>query len=212
VISAIGHETDYTIADFVSDLRAPTPSAAGEIVIPVKNEMKKICSDQFIKLHRAFHAYLNSLKGHFKQIFKRLLYQERKTVDLRLRIEDRVSRMNRMVMYRIKNHRDDLGIQTQALFKNTPALYVKTLKESLQQTHSNLKYSLKKTIEKKSVRYHHAVSMLASLNPTAILERGYSITRTIDGHQAIRDPSMVHKDQELEIILAKGKLNVKNLR
>ena len=85
------------------------------------------------------------------------------------------------------------------------------LKDKLKQSRSNLLHFMTKIIDQKTSNLNGYVSMLTALNPTSILDRGYSITRTIIDQTVVRDPKIVHKDQELEIILAKGKLTVKNI-
>ena len=62
IVSAIGHETDYTISDFVADLRAPTPSAAAELVVPAKSELEKRCKDSLRLLHTIIYNYFSGLK------------------------------------------------------------------------------------------------------------------------------------------------------
>ena len=211
VMSAIGHETDYTITDFVADMRAPTPSAAGEIVVPVKDDLVSKCNEQSKHLNRVFFNYLQSISNQWKHISKRLFNQERKISDLRLRIEDLFVRLNRVTVYGIQKNRGTLRVQSKVLLKNNPISSAKMLKDKLKQSRSNLLHFMTKIIDQKTSNLNGYVSMLTALNPTSILDRGYSITRTIIDQTVVRDPKIVHKDQELEIILAKGKLTVKNI-
>jgi len=211
VMSAIGHETDYTITDFVADMRAPTPSAAGEIVVPVKDDLISKCNEEFKYLNRIFLNYLQSINNQWMHISKRLFNQERKISDLRLRIEDLFVRLNRVTVYAIQKNRNTLRVQSKVLLKNNPMSYAKMLKDKLKQNRTNLLYYMNKFIDQKMSNLNEYVSVLTALNPTSILDRGYSITRTIQDQTVVRDPKIVHTGQELEIILAKGKLTVKNI-
>ncbi|MBW2181385.1 MAG: exodeoxyribonuclease VII large subunit [Deltaproteobacteria bacterium] len=211
VMSAIGHETDYTIIDFVADMRAPTPSAAGEIVVPVKDDLVSKCNEEFKYLNKVFLNYLQAINNQWKHISKRLFNQERKISDLRLKIEDLFVRLNRVTVYIIQKNKDTLRVQSKVLLKNNPISYAMMLKDKLKQRKSNLLYFITKLIDQKTSNLNGYVSILTALNPTSILDRGYSITRTIKGQTVVRDSKIVHKGQELEIILAKGKLTVKNI-
>lgn len=211
VISAIGHETDYTIADFVSDMRAPTPSAAGEIVVPVKDDLVHTCNEMSKYLNRLFLTYIQSIHTHYKHAARRLLNQKRKIGDIRLRIEDNFLRLNRVIGFLMSKNSDALIIQSKMLQKNNPSEYVKLLRDRCKHTYSNLYYGITKILDKKTSNINGCTSMLNILNPMSILNRGYSITRTIEDRTVVRDSTKVFRGQELEVILAAGKLRVKNL-
>ena len=211
VISAIGHETDYTITDFVADMRAPTPSAAAEIVVPVKHDLLKKCNDMRKYLNKVFLKYLESITTQLKHISRRLLNQQRKINDLRMKIDDSCSRLTRGLLYMSQNNRNSLMMQSKMLLRNNPETRVKLLKDRLNQNYNNLLYLIQKTYDTKASNLNESVLILNALNPTSILNRGYSITRTMKEHSIVRDSKTVHKGQTLEVILAKGKLTVKNL-
>ena len=211
VISAIGHETDFTITDFVSDFRAPTPSTAGEIVVPVKQELLEKLNERSKYLNTLVFKNFETIKSQLEHISKRLLSQERKINDLRMRIEDIFSRLNRMIKYIVQKNHNALSVQSKMLLKNNPISHVKTLKDELEQNRTTLFYLKNIMIDQKRHHLHKCISILSALNPVAILDRGYSITRTTETHMVVRDSATVRRGQELEVVLAKGKLNVKNL-
>ncbi|MBF0121664.1 MAG: exodeoxyribonuclease VII large subunit [Desulfobacterales bacterium] len=154
IISAIGHEVDFTIADFVSDLRAPTPSAAAELVVPVKDELKKRTTDLSFYLKNSFYKNIDRLKIRIDELSKRLVNPKKRLEDFKLKLDDLTIRLNKSI-YRI----------------------IKEL-----------------------------TTRLYALNPMAILERGYSITKTIPEDMILKDSKDVALGSKISVSLLKGSL------
>jgi len=159
IISAVGHETDVTIADFVADLRAPTPSAAAELAVPEKNELVRRCMEITIRLKSKFYGYIDRQRTALKMIYRRLSDPKKKIQNLILKTDDYTARLIR---------------------------------------------NFERTIRQKRSLLRELSGRLHALSPAAILDRGYSITRTIPDKVVVRDPKMVDIGQELEIRVAKG--------
>ncbi len=209
VISAVGHETDYTIADFVADMRVPTPSAAAELVVPVKNDLKYTLLDLDRQLFGTFRRYIEYKKSHLNEIHKKLKDPKRNIQDLRIHIDGLVNRLTVSVRRQLQTTREHMRWRAQKLSIYTPANVCNKLKERLDLTNSNLLNSILNKIERNKTDLHETTGALALLNPTAILSRGYSITRMVPGKQLIRNADSVSKGQDLEILLGKGLLDVK---
>ena len=139
IISAVGHETDYTIADFVADLRAPTPSAAAELVVPEKSALERRCKEIEALLQAKFKNYFSKLKAKTQEISKRLADPRRKIEDLRLRIDDFNLRLNRNFVYRIRRDRENLAFRADRLSANNPRFLIRKVKKQLEQNYNNLK-------------------------------------------------------------------------
>ena len=206
IISAVGHETDYTISDFVADLRAPTPSAAAEVVVPEKLALERRCKEIEALLQTKIIHHFNNLKIKFQEISKRLAHPRRKIEDLRLRIDDLYLRLNRTFEYRIRRNRENLKFRVDRLGANNPRISIQKIKQQLEQNYNNLLKSFIILNNSKQIRIRELTAKLEVLSPVAILSRGYSITRTIPDAKVVKDPHTVSLNQDLEVIVAKGRL------
>ncbi len=159
IITGIGHETDFTIADFVSDLRAPTPSAAAELSLPEKQYLNKKLNDLNILLFENIHKYLYYLKDKLISLSLRLKSPKKIIDEIRIKIDD--------YNLRIEN-------------------------------------SINNCIKTKKIQINGIHEKLLALNPTAVLQRGYSITRSYPGKHIIIDSSIIKENDLLETILFKG--------
>jgi exodeoxyribonuclease VII large subunit len=206
IISAVGHETDYTITDFVADLRAPTPSAAAEIVVPEKSALERRCKEIQSHLQTIINHYFNELWHKLNQVSKRLIDPRRKIADFRLRIDELSLRLHRNSLNRIRVNREKLDFWADRLDANSPQYLLDKVKKQLQQNYSNLIKSFIIYNNSNQVKIRELTAKLEALNPVAILARGYSITRTIPDGKVIKDPLAVSLNQDLEVIMAQGRL------
>lgn len=206
IIAAIGHETDYTIADFVADLRAPTPSAAAELIFPIKNELLQIVKDFSLDLEYRMVTIIQRLRHAVVEMSKRLKDPRKKTQDWRLRLDDFASRLNRCTRLRMDRSAERLQWWHDRLMANSPAAQVQNNKAILNQNINKLLELNKKIINLKSTQLRELSARLETLSPIAILERGYSITRTLPDAKIVLDPDTVALNQDLEVIVSKGAL------
>ncbi len=205
-IAAIGHETDYTIADFVADLRAPTPSAAAELVFPIKNELLQTVKGFSIDLEYRLNTIIQRLRHAVQDISKRLTDPRKKTQDWRLRLDDLTSRLNRCVRFNLDRNAERLQWWYDRLLVNSPVTQMQNTKVIINQNINKLLELNEKNIQLKSARLRELSARLKTLSPIAILERGYSITRTLPDAKIVLDPESVALDQNLEVIVSKGAL------
>ncbi len=206
IISAVGHETDYTISDFVADLRAPTPSAAAELVVPQKSELKQHCKDLRTLLKIKIDHYFKNLNQKLNENSKRLVDPRRKLEDSCLKVDDLTARLNRILFHRILRERKHYDFWDDRLHVNSPIHLFKNTKIKLEQNYNNLIKSFKIYNKSNQIKVRELAATLQVLSPAAILARGYSITRTIPGKTVVKDPETVSLDQDLEVMVASGRL------
>ncbi|HHG9065234.1 TPA: exodeoxyribonuclease VII large subunit [Citrobacter freundii] len=183
VVSAVGHETDITIADFVGDLRAPTPSAAAEIVSRNQLELLRQIQHGQQRLEMAMDYYLANRTRRFTQLNHRLQQQHpqlrlarQQTVLERLR-----QRMNFALENKIKQANQRQQRMLQRLNQQTPQLRIHRAQTRIQQLEYRLAKNIRSRLSEQRERFGNAVTHLEAVSPLATLARGYSVTTTNDG-------------------------------
>ena len=208
IVSAVGHETDYTIADFVSDLRAPTPSAAAEIVVPIKSELQSRCVELKLRSQRAFQATIDRYRNQLPPRNRMLIHPNKKIQDMRRHLDQLLARLGRgfynyTQQTRARYEKANIGlsshspVQVLSLYRSKIILYRNTLLQLLKMLYIQ-----------KLHHYKAADGVLHAMNPTAILQRGYSITRTVPLGQIVTNSNTIVAGQLLEIQLANGQIDV----
>ena len=207
VISAVGHETDFTIADFVADLRAPTPSAAAEIVVPTREslfEQIDTCRSKAMQALR--YRLLLSGRDLQRRGIERAAASIHRALTRRAQYLDDVDLHLQRLLHR------SLNIGARRLFELTKRLHATDLRLRLARDRSRqekLEACLRKAIESRVSQLHRrlgaAGAHLTQLSPLAVLARGYAI---IEDHQRriLRSASEVGSGDELRIRLHEGEL------
>ena len=208
VVSAVGHETDFTIADFVADLRAPTPSAAAEITVPSKNELKDHLAFVNQKLYQNISSQLKLLKKQIDSISLRIVHPKRKLQDLRMRLDDYATRISLLVREGLARNKERVDFRHSLLMQVSPSRTVSIEKERITTMHQALVVQMDRVIKQAQADMARHAGMLEALNPLAILKRGYSITRSVPQRTIIRKARQVKIGQPLEIVLGTGLLTV----
>jgi exodeoxyribonuclease VII large subunit len=208
IVSAVGHETDFTIADLVSDVRAPTPSAAAEIVVPPKNELHQDILKVNLRLYQSIKSTLKLLENKQNGLSSRLIHPRRRLQDMRFRLDDITNRLVTEIEQMRARCGQHLASCVQALRHVSPARTVAVHRDRVGGRRRDLCAGMQRSLREGRHTIATRTAMLEALNPLAILNRGYSITRTISGRAIVRDANRVKRAQALEILLGRGRLTV----
>ena len=206
VISAVGHETDFTITDFVADLRAPTPSAAAELAVPVKNELLQMVNDNFVALEYRICNVIERFRRHLSGCARELVDPKKQVQDWRLRLDDYASRLGRNFSVLVDRKKEQHDWWLNRLIASSPKSQVHNINIKIEQYLNKLLKVYSKKFDTKAAELRELSARLETLSPIAILERGYSITRTIPDSKVVLNPQMVSVNQDLEVMVAKGTL------
>ena len=208
VVSAVGHETDYTIADFVADLRAPTPSAAAELVVPVKKDLKNRCLQLEQRYRQTLMRLLDTQRNHLIRLTKALVHPQRRIQEHQQRLDEGNGWLNRSMKAYLNGVITSYEKAFQRLIFNKPDRNIIKSKADIALLENRLKQSIliKQTLYQEQLLAIKA--SLRALNPKAILKRGYIITRTLPQGKVVTDAADLAQGQSLEIQLSKGKVGV----
>ena len=206
IISAVGHETDYTIADFVADLRAPTPSAAAELVVRDKKEIKNILNYLGGRLESQMLQFLQGYQIHLSHLIKIFKEPEKKIEEYFLRVDDLVNRLRLLSSWTLKRRGEKCLHLTESLLIRNPVQRVKSLRLFISEERKRLGREIRYSIEIQRHRMKGILGKLDSLSPISILQRGYSITRKLPSLQILRDASHVKEGDKVEVKLYQGTL------
>ncbi|AKS38860.1 exodeoxyribonuclease VII large subunit [Anoxybacillus gonensis] len=177
IISAVGHETDYTIADFVADLRAPTPTGAAELAVPHVADLLLRVSDQQARLIRAMKERMNaeqkrlqSLRSSYAFRYPKRLYEQKEQ-----QLDMLVDRLQRQMndMFKQKEHK--LQQLQLTLFAHHPQSRVEKAVDRVRTLEQTIVRHMNDVIKQKKWSLATAMAKLDALSPLKIMERGYSL-------------------------------------
>lgn len=207
VVSAVGHEIDVTLADFVADLRAPTPSAAAETVVPVLAEIVERLRELKVRMGQVMLRHCASER-------QRLDAGIRGVTDIRFRLQeasqrtdDMVDRLREMIQQLVTSGRERVHEVQRDLSGLNPILAIKQGLVSIPQFSKRLEGHMGVLLAQHRHRIHATLAQLNTLSPLAVLGRGYSILHTVPSGQILRRAHDVEVGQELEAQLASGRLS-----
>ncbi|MDF1591246.1 MAG: exodeoxyribonuclease VII large subunit [Desulfobacterales bacterium] len=206
IISAIGHETDFTIADFVADLRAPTPSAAAELAVPVKHELKQLCHKLKNDIITFGYNNIDDYRIQLNQLMVRMVDPRKKLQELRFHADDLMLRLIRLTANALDRKRERISWWADRLRIINPQTQIYKLKDTVDRLKYNIQYYMRIYSNSKSSELEAQAARLRALSPIAILERGYSITRTVSDKTVVKSAESVEIGQNLDILLARGSL------
>jgi exodeoxyribonuclease VII large subunit len=212
VISAVGHETDYTIADFTADLRAATPSAAAELAVPRRDELIDALARLRLRMVQRVEQQMARRGEAVTALQQRLRDPKKRLDDALLSLDDYSERMRLAALRNHETKRRELAEWTMRLRHQSPLSPIKADRITLLKYGKDLRAAWDKTFALNKGRAEGAGALLASLNPQAALKRGYSIARRLPDGRIIRRPTDTQVGGEIEIMIAEGTLGARITR
>ncbi len=206
VISAVGHEIDITLSDLVADVRAPTPSAAAEMVAQHKEALERYVVDLYQRLQARVRQGLNLARERLTNRQQRLRHPGRRLNDFRLRLDEYSQRLESGFNRVLSSENLILLRLGDRLFHASPNLRVAESRGLLNQYWRDLELFVRQGLQRKHQTLERCVAKLDGLSPLAVLARGYSITTTWPEREVVFSTKQVRKDDKVRIHLHEGAL------
>jgi exodeoxyribonuclease VII large subunit len=203
VVSAVGHETDFTIADFVADLRAPTPSAAAELITEAQHKIAEHLATQAHRLERAARFQLLQARQRFTRLpvsraesrVSALLYR------LGQRLDDANLRLDTTLKAQIRLRHTRIAELAASVLHHDPRQQLAHARQHLADFRARIDRSLERLIESSASRLGSLDARLHSLSPLAVLDRGYALVLAAD-NTLVRSAAQIASGDQLTTRLA----------
>ena len=210
VVSGVGHETDFTIADFVADVRAPTPSAAAELVVRRKQEFEAEIEARVRHLTQCIRLGLGAARHRLNELGGRRVFQTLGTRIARRaqRLDEAASSLTAAVRSRLALLRNDFLQVAPGVARYDFDRLLMLRRAALHDQSRRLDEALNRRASLEGSRLDRLRAVLGERNPLAILNRGYSITRDAGG-RIVRDARLVPAGSEIRVRVARGELEAR---
>ncbi|MFH1441595.1 MAG: exodeoxyribonuclease VII large subunit [Candidatus Omnitrophota bacterium] len=185
VISAVGHERDWTISDLVADLRVPTPSAAAEQVLPKKEDLQEKITELKIDLKRSFTEIIDRLKDTTGDLIRRLALSTAHIIEIET---------------------SEIEALKNKLALLNPRAMIKQYKERVLDLAKQISVRMNHFIKLKESEFFNLTEKMSSLNPLNILKRGFSLTIRLSDGKIVKEPREVKTGEEIRTKLYSGEL------
>jgi len=209
VISAVGHEIDFTIADFVADLRASTPSAAAELVVRNKAELAQNLRNLERALLQSFRGLLEIQQERLFSLQGRLGDPRRRLSDQRIRLDDLSSRCAYSLKQGLRRHQDRFRLQDESLLLLNPAKRLGEYSQKFSQVMRRLTISLQRELRMSRQRVEGVRGRLFTLSPLGVLKRGYSITRLLPSREIIHQAEGLEANSLVSVRVHRGEFTAR---
>jgi exodeoxyribonuclease VII large subunit len=204
IVSAVGHEIDYTIADFVADLRAPTPTAAAQMVVPDKAEIRARLTTLMARMTRAIAQLIDGKREEIDRVEERLGDPMALVLEMRKRLDGARSEMVAASEKCARIAREKLGAMVVRL--RPPRTLARLSREALARSADGLLSAMRTALAGQRRVIGATAARLDSLSPLRVLERGYAVVVALKSGRVVVDAGSVLPGEDLELHLARGRL------
>jgi exodeoxyribonuclease VII large subunit len=208
LISAVGHEVDFTIADFVADLRAPTPSAAAEMVSGAREDLRVSVNSYRGRLIQAIRRGIEKRRFSLERLSrnKAFMVAPNKIRDLQQRFDEATLRISQATRQFASNLRHREQVLYTRLRKLDLRRFIDHKKEILARNHQGLLSGIRVRLHRERARLELAVGKIDALSPLAILKRGFAVCRDAQGI-IVKNAAVVSSGDKVQVTLAAGELD-----
>jgi len=206
VVSAVGHEIDLTISDLAADFRAPTPSAAAELLVEEKEGLLKRLKEIRSRLVSTISQVINSRKYELDHYTKRLRNPKRTITDHLMRLDELHSQLVRLINLGINSRLNAIEHERRTLRLNSPAKLINSMNQKIEFHRHTILQSMSRRLNELQAPVRMLEKRIHDLAPVSVLNRGYSVVQKLPEKTSLRDTSSVKERDRVRIILSKGEL------
>ncbi|WP_461436801.1 exodeoxyribonuclease VII large subunit [Marinobacter nauticus] len=207
-VSAVGHEVDVTIADFVADLRAPTPSAAAEKISPDQQDWLRRLAEQQGRLGQSARRLLQRLDNQLGHLSARLRDPRRELLEKAQRMDELELRLNKAIRDRLDQQKQKTDYLLQRMSAQSPRRTLKTVREQTQRLEERLTLATRHQLRQKDERLQHIAQTLHVVSPLATLGRGYAIVKD-DNDRIVRKAGDLETGSQITARLGHGSVSAR---
>jgi len=205
VVSAVGHETDFTIADFVADLRAPTPSAAAELITEAQHKIAEHLATQSHRLERAARFQLLQARQRLTRLPVSHVEARVTTLLHRLsqRLDDATQRLDAALTAQLRSRQNRIAELAAAVLRHDPRQNLAHARAHLADLRARLDRCLERLLQSSAASWNALDARLHSLSPLAVLDRGYALVLSANG-ALVRSTAQIAAGDRVTTRLADG--------
>jgi exodeoxyribonuclease VII large subunit len=206
-MAAVGHEVDVTLADFAADVRAPTPSAAAEQLVPDRHDLERRLAALLGRLGHGQRVRLEGEMQRLDHLRARLRHPGEALARQRQHLAQLETRLRRAMNQRLDAARQRQRLASGNLMRHDPASRLDAARRRLDQASTRLMAALPRRLQQERSRLNALMRELNAVSPLAVLGRGYAIIENADG-QVVKHAYQVEPREKLSVRLGEGRLSV----
>jgi exodeoxyribonuclease VII large subunit len=209
IVSAIGHETDFTIADFVADLRAPTPSAAAEMVVPSREQLRRQIESSYWRLRQVQRREATRRRERIAEAVRRLKSPDRILSDFRMILDDNLEKLTLSMNRTAAAYRRELSYLKIRFAQTGPGSSIENARKIVAYRQDQIVAGIGNCLKENRHAMDRQRIALQNLSPLGILQRGYSITRRLPEGTIVKNVAALTVGDHIDVRLALGNIHAR---